>query len=223
LMAALVPVGILLGPMVMPFVWFKERVDPAVKIAPVGAAMEVEATVESSYRGDVSIALPKDVKSDEDVSQQLLPIRETLERLLVLYRQGVKEDPSLPWEVRTAERVREASAKDLEAYLKAGVPAQTVRWTVRPPENADGRYPIALWAGKQTLNVEGVIGNRYAPGPAEAIGVGGMIRSAKVSVPSAQRQGPFLQIGNWDIGWIWLYVVVYLPLVFGLRALLKVA
>ncbi len=48
LLAALVPVGILLGPMVMPFVWFKERIDPAVIVAPAGTAAYVTAKVDAN-------------------------------------------------------------------------------------------------------------------------------------------------------------------------------
>src|SRR5205823_1010484 len=144
--------------------------------------------------------------------QKLPPIRETLEHLLVLYRQGVKDDPALPWEIQTAERVREASAKDLEAYLRAGVPPQAVQWTVRPPETANGRFPIEVSAGIQAISIDAVIGNQFAPGPAEMVATGGPIRLVKVSVPSAHPLGPFFELAGHDVGWIWVYIVVYLPL-----------
>ena len=81
MVAALIPVGLLLGPMMLPFVWFRERVDPAVSSASAGSAVQIVATIDSDWT--------------------LQPIRATLEHLLTLYRQP-HDDPSQPWELKLA-------------------------------------------------------------------------------------------------------------------------
>ncbi len=48
----MIPVGLLLGLMVLPFVWFRERVDPAVWNAPAGSAVQIVATVTEGIRPD---------------------------------------------------------------------------------------------------------------------------------------------------------------------------
>ena len=84
LAAAMLPLGILLGPMVMMFLWFPARVDPASWNAGPGAAVSVVATVESSFRGPVAISLDEPLRLDEasPASRTLPPIEETLQSLL---------------------------------------------------------------------------------------------------------------------------------------------
>ena len=65
LVAALIPVGILLGPMVLPFVWFRERVDPAAWNAPAGSAVQIVAMVDSEWREPVRIDVPSAVVLDD--------------------------------------------------------------------------------------------------------------------------------------------------------------
>ncbi len=48
--AALVPLCLLLGPMIMTFLWFPARVDPASWNASPGAAVNVVATLDSGFR-----------------------------------------------------------------------------------------------------------------------------------------------------------------------------
>src|SRR5205807_8942101 len=99
-----VPVGLLLGPMVMTFVWLKERVDPASKNPPPGSSVRVVATVDSDLRSPVTLSVPPPLSLDDTSppARTLPPIRETLEHLLALYRQprAAPSDAAAPWELR---------------------------------------------------------------------------------------------------------------------------
>src|SRR6185295_18176665 len=92
LMAAMVPVGILLGPMVMPFMWFKERVDPLMACVPAGSSVQLVASIDADWSSPVQLSLPEGgggMVLDETTAavQTPAPIRQTLERLLKLYHQ----------------------------------------------------------------------------------------------------------------------------------------
>ena len=135
----MVPIGILLGPMVMPFVWFRERIDPAVWNAPAGSAVQIVATVDSDWSEPVRIDVPPPVVVDDSTpaSRTLPPLRETLEHLLALYRQP-RDDPGEPWELKLAPDLgREQTANDLQAYLDAGIPPQGITWLIRPPDDPE--------------------------------------------------------------------------------------
>ena len=103
MVAALIPVGLLLGPMMLPFVWFRERVDPAVSSASAGSAVQIVATIDSDWDKPVRIDVPPAIVVDDSTPQSrtLQPIRATLEHLLTLYRQP-HDDPSQPWELKLA-------------------------------------------------------------------------------------------------------------------------
>jgi hypothetical protein len=80
--AALVPGGILLGPMVLPFMWFGSRIDPAVKSAPAGTAVTVVASVDAEYRGAVRVEAPAGwaLAEDTPAETKVPAIREALEK-----------------------------------------------------------------------------------------------------------------------------------------------
>ena len=101
--AAMVPLCLLLGPMIMTFLWFPARVDPASWNAAPGTAVNVVATVESNVRDPITIqvAPPLTLSGLSPKQRVLPPIRETLERLLAGWR--VPSDlSSQPWEIQQA-------------------------------------------------------------------------------------------------------------------------
>jgi len=113
-----------LWPMVMPLVWFRDRVDPAAWKAAAGSAVQIVATVDSDWSEPVRIDVPRPAVVDDSTptSRTLPPLRQTLEHLLVLYRQP-RDDPGLPWELKLAPDLgREQTATDLQAYLDGGIP-----------------------------------------------------------------------------------------------------
>jgi len=243
LAAAMVPIGILLGPMVMPFVWFRERVDPAACSAPAGSAVQVVATVDSDWSKPVRIDVPAPVVVDDSTppSCTLPPLRATLEHLLILYRQG-RNDPGQPWELRLAPDLgREQTAQDLQAYLDAGIPPQGITWHIRPPQDLGGRFSVMVTAGEHPpLVVDVVLGDEYPPAPRRMAGpAGSPVREVRVVYPKSKHKPVFwrplaslagheqmawaARLAIVEVGWLWLYILAYLPTLVLARAVLKVA
>ena len=106
LMAAMVPVGMLLGPMLLPFAWFKDRVDPSGAVmGRRGRRFRLWRLVDSGWSDAVKITVPPPMQLDETTpaERKVLPIRATLEHLLSLYRQPRNEQPvGGPWELQVA-------------------------------------------------------------------------------------------------------------------------
>jgi hypothetical protein len=171
----------------------------------------------------------------------LPPLRKTLERLLALLRQP-SSDPSLPWEVKLAPDVaRVQTADNLQAYLAAGIPPQNVAWTLRPPEDMSGRISVTVaTADHPPLTAAAVLGEDFPPAPLCVKGTAGSpIRELRVVYPKSKVEPVFWRpfaglAGNahvpyagWlatiNVGWLLLYIAVYVPALFLLRLLLKVA
>jgi rifampicin phosphotransferase len=243
LMAAMAPVGIFLGPMVMPFVWFQQRIDPAVSNPPAGSAVQIVATVSGDWSEPVRIDAPPPMVIDEATprTRTLLPIRQTLEHLLELYRQPASA-PNEPWELRAVPDVaRERTADDLRAYLDAGVPPQGVTWLLRPPENYSGRFTVEVVAGDSPpAAVEVAIGDECPPVPSTVGGpAGSPVKQLKVAFAQPKTSVAFWQpfsflagrdyipfsaaLAALGIGWLWMYIIVYLPVLMISRAVLRVA
>lgn len=242
LLAAMVPVGILLGPMVMPFVWLQQRVDPAAWNAPSGSAVRIVASVDSDWPGPVTIDVPSNVKLDDTTprSRTLPPLRATLQRLLALYRQP-QTSASDPWEIQLAPDLRQRTADDLQAYLDAGIPPQPISWLLHAPQDFSGRFPITVTTeGKPPVTMHVVLGDGSPPSRIVRTGAAGnpvkelRIAYAKSSaepiffrplakLASADSSPILSKLAAIDIGWLWLYILVYLPVLMILRALLRVA
>jgi len=235
LTAALVPVGILLGPMVMPFVWFRERIDPAAWNAPAGSAVQIVATVDSNWRRPVRIDVPPQMAVDDSTpaSRTLPPLRETLEHLLVLYRQP-RDDPGQPWELKLAPDLgREQTANDLQAYLDAGIPPQGVTWLIRPSDSESGRFCVTVTAGEHPpIVADVVLGDEYPPALRRIAGpVGSPVKVVQVVYPRLQHEpvfwrplGPLgARLATVDLGWLWLYVLTYLATLVSAKAAMNVA
>ena len=243
LMARLVPICLLLGPMMMPFVWFKDRVDPSVPSAAAGSPVQIVATVDGEWVQPVRIEVPAGMALDETTADaRTLPaVRKTLEHLLTLYRQP-QSNPGGPWELQTAPDVaRIQTANDLKRYLDAGLPPQGMTWTIRPAAGESGRFPVSVVTeGHPPVSVNVVLGGQYAPGTLDAGGsANSPLKELRVVYPHASQKPVFWQplaalgsdgdialvrwLATMDIGWLWLYLITYLPVLFILQALLKVA
>jgi pyruvate,water dikinase len=241
--AALVPVGILLGPMLLSFIWFKERVDPAAWNAPAGSAVQIVALVESDWREPVRIEVPLPMTVDETTpaARTLPPLRQTLERLLVLYRQP-RELPGEPWELRAAPDLgRQQTADDLQAYLAAGMPPQGMTWLIRPPENLSGRFPVAVTTpGHPPVIVPIVLGDDCPPTPLITWGgTGAAIKEVRVIFPKPKVEPVFWQplgclgiateypftawLAGLNVSWLLLYILAYLATLLLFKAALRVA
>jgi len=244
LVARLVPVCLLLGPMMIPLVWFKDRLDPSVPGAAAGSSVQIVATVDGEWTRPVRIEVPPDVDVDETTpaARTLPPLRTTLEHLLTLYREP-QSNPEGPWELHVAPDIaRIQTANDLKRYLDAGLPPQGITWTIRTLAGASRRFPVSVVTeGYPRLGLSIVLGNQYPPGTlAAGGGANSPFKELRVVYPNSSQKPvfwqPFAALASYrgetaivhslavvDIGWLWLYVLTYLPLVFILRAVLKVA
>jgi hypothetical protein len=243
LLAAMVPIGILLGPMVMSFVWLQQRVDPSVSRALPGSVAHVVATVQSDWSEPVRLDVPPPMVVDGTTPclRTLPPIRKTLERLLALYRQP-RNVPGEPWEMRLApDLARQQTADNLEAYLAAGVPPQAVAWLVRPPEGFSGRFPVTVTAaGRPPVTVDVVLGDEYPPARAIAKGAAGSpIKELRVVYQQSRLEPVFwrplagiagdspiplvARLATINVGWLVLYILAYLLTLTLVRTILKVA
>jgi len=243
LLAALIPVGLLLGPMMLPLVWCHARVDPAVKSALVGADVQVVAMVDGDWTGPVQIEVPDGIRVDASTAlcRSLPPLRQTLEHLLMLYRQDRTETLEA-WELTYApDPGRDLAAQDLQAYLDAGIPAQGIQWLLKTPLSLNGRFPVTVTAeGQAPVSLQVVLGDSYAPGPTRRLGpLGSPIRELRIVYPRPKQKPVFWQpfswldsgmsipwrtrLAAWDIGWLWLYLMVYLPALMIIRMVLRIA
>lgn len=242
LAAAMVPVALLLGPLIMPFVWFSQRVEPATWNAAPGSSVQIVAMVDGEAAGPIHLHAPQPLDVDSSTPEQVTPppLRKTLERLLSLYRQG-PVDPKVPWELQTSpDLARQATADDLERYLSAGIPAQGMTWLIRPHEGTSGRFPVTIETEKGSATIEVILGDEYPPAANPVAGAkNSVIREVRAVYPrpihepvffrplaglSGMEHVPFAaRLGNWDIGWMGLYILVYVPVLLLARTFLKVA
>jgi hypothetical protein len=173
------------------------------------------------------------VDDSTPASRVLPPLRATLEHLLVLYRQP-RDNPGLPWELKIAPDLgREQTANDLQAYLDAGIGPQGITWLIRPPEGMSGRFSVMVTAGKNPpVAADIVLGEEYPPVPRRVAGpADSPVKELRVVYPKSRLEPvfwrPLVSLGgraaSMDLGWLWLYILAYLPALVVARAALKVA
>jgi phosphohistidine swiveling domain-containing protein len=241
LLASMVPIAVLLGPMIMTFMWFPPRVDLAAWNKPPGTDISIVATVKNEMRDDkkhlftlrrpVSLSVPAPLTIDTlyPASQNPPPIRETLEA----YRAKLETPIDLsqqPWVIQqSVERWRDQEHNDLKNYLDAdaGIPPHDFTWTVHTPENVPSKWSLTVDAAGEKQSFDVVLGDNNPPAPTEILGdPGARIVSLKIVYSKPNQPMPekfFTPIGHFDWGWLGVYLLAYLPVMFGFRALLKVA
>ncbi len=229
-MAALVPAGILLGPLVMPFIWFENRIDPSVWSPPAGSAVQIVATVQSDFAYPITLSAPPKIAIDDatPAAQNLPPLRPALEHLLALYK--LPQSAAAPWEISLApDSARNLTAADLQSYLERGIPPQSLTWLIRPPENFDGKFSVTVHAGDAALTANVVLGDAAPPAPRLLTAANSPLKSIQVIYRGAKILSPFWQpfhagsLAGLRIGWVWLYILAYLPVLFLARVILKIA
>jgi len=240
--AALVALAVLLGPLVMTFLWLPLRVDPASASARPGAIAHVTAVVDGEFAHPVELQPgPGLVLADETPARQSSPpIRATLERLRAKWRQsGPAADG--PWDVQAAAaRARQEMLASLDEYLAGPMPDQELAWIVRTPADQSDRFVMQLTSdGDTPVEFTIVLGDRYPPeprtdagdgkGPVQLIRAGGPIRQVRVAFfeqrTAADQEffSPFRWAGwNIPVNWIGVYVGCYLPAMVLFRRLLAV-
>ncbi len=244
-MAAMVPLAVILGPLVMSFLWFPLRVDPASWNARPGATVYVVATVDGECTQPISLAHDPVLTLDESTpaSQTLPPIRATLTDRLTKWRK-TSDLSDLPWEVQEAGRwISRNLLADLSDYLSRDLPPQTLAWTLYTPGDQPGRFPVTLSAERATpIQVQLVLGDTFPPERKEDLGDGkgpvqvvrpadrgAPIKLVKLTYFEPKKPGrpifwaPLARLGwtAWDAGWLLTYLLAYLPVMIVVRWLLR--
>jgi uncharacterized membrane protein (DUF106 family) len=243
LLAALTPLGLLLGPLLLPFYWFQQRMDPASASPPAGSAVQIVALVQGDWPLPVTIDLPPAFHLDESspAERKITPLRPTLERLLALLRQP-RHLPGEAWELELLpDPGRMIQADELEAYLAAGIPPQGITWLVRPDAGAEGKYRIAVGSpGHPAARLAIVLGEMDPPvAPSARPDSASPIRELRAVAPHPHSEAtfwrPFAPFGGeaspralqWlstiNVSWIWIYILSYLAALLVARRIFRVA
>lgn len=245
--AAFVPLGLMLGPMIMSVFWLTDRIDG--HNPPPGTSFQIIATLDGDYAGPVELALPHGVTVNHEITpaiQRLPPTRATLEDLAATIRADRIPD-ALPWGVGlAAESSRQACLASLQHYLMRPQPESELQWEIDLPVHA-GSFEIGvILDGQNPGSIRLITGEDLPPPATELIErahqpakllqvvrpAGHRTLRQLVAIPKeAQAQAtrpPFLQPFRslgwlWDPGWIVFYIAIYLPVMFITRWLLRVA
>ena len=244
--AALFPLVLILGPMVMIFLWFPARIDPASWNAAPGATVFVTARVKGDHAGDVRLGHACGLRLDErtPASQKITLIRPVLERLLSQWSAESAVPADAPWELQAAaRRTRQELLADLNGFLSRPMPPRDVSWTLQPPEGQDGKFPFCVATdGWPPVDSAVVFGTRVPPEPKEDLcdgkgpvqitrprAAGHPVEWVKVAYRQQLVQGSniFWQPVEWLVkpwlpGWLMVYLLVYLPAMFALKWSLRV-
>jgi len=246
LKAALFPLLLILGPMVMVFLWFPARVDPASWNAGPGATVFVTARLKGDHAGAVTLAHDALLRLEDrtPASQSITLIRPVLERLHKRWSEETAVPADTPWELQAAARqTREEMLTDLEGFLSRPMPSRDVSWTLQTPESESGRFPLQIETeGWPPVSTAVVLGKRVAPEPTEDLGDGkGPIQVARP--PAADHPVELVKVAyreqlvkdanvfwkpiewmvtSWLPGWLIVYLLVYLPAMFVFKWLLRV-
>jgi pyruvate,water dikinase len=243
--ASFVPLALLLGPMVIVFLWMPLRIDPASWAAAPGTLVKVVAMVQTDRKDPASgktvsldapitleVPAPLKLAGDSPATRTPPPIRRTLEN----YRATLKPSDlsNQPWEIQElAEEARRQKLADLDAYLAAGVPPVPMEWTVLTPAGVSHTWPVTVSNRGERLTLRINLGDRHAPALAEVQNdPGHAIVSVKAIYAQPGRKPTFFapfgflgrsNIAYWDIGWLGVYLLAYIPVMFALRWVLRIA
>jgi len=230
--AALVPLALLLGPLVMTFVWLPARIDPAVWSPPPGTSATVVANVDSHLVRSVELRVPAPLTIDAASSNpRTVPdVRKALESLRDRWatREDFSDLPALVEEKATEDP--DGTLRELEDYLARGVPPVAVAWTVRVPDETEGRFTVEVVTEHgSALEADIVLGDSHPPSESEVFPTDpeGLL-SARIAYPPRERPAtlwaPLAPFGrpDWDAGWLIIYLLAYLPAMFLCRWLLRI-
>jgi len=246
LKAALFPLLLILGPMVMVFLWFPARVDPASWNAQPGATIFVTARVSGDHAAPVTLEHDPELHLEErtPASQEITLIRPVLQRLHKRWSEETTVPADTPWELRAAaEHTRREMLADLGRFLARPMPSRDVSWTLQTTEDDSGRFALRIETeGSPPVLTAVVLGSQVAPQPTEDLDDGkGPVQVARPAaaehpvelvkvayreqlVKDANLFWPPVEwmVTSWLPGWLIVYLLVYLPAMFVLKWSLRV-
>jgi len=235
-LAAFVPLALLLGPMVLSFLWLPERLDPASANPRPGANAIVTAQIDADYAGPVTL---NSSLVEAPLEQTGAPIRPTLQ---LLEKQLEKNEIPPTAAARFAQTNKSGTEllADLRRFLAKPLPPQTLTWTVPTPSDKAAIYEVSVKAQASQVTAPLVLGNS-APPPLSietddkgnriqtVLSSGGPLRSLKIRYADPRRSAPvafftpFAGIGwGYDFGWLGAYLLFYIVALFTAKRLLRV-
>jgi hypothetical protein len=238
-LAAFVPLAVLLGPMVLTFMWLPERVDPASANPRPGATAVVSAQVDPDYAGEVALRSPL---VDGPLTQNAAAVRPTLTALASGLQKGEMPE-RLAARLGNSDKSPAELFADLQKFLARPLPAQVITWRVATPDGAGGTYDVHVTAeGKSGAHAPIVVGN-VAPPPlsletddkgnrvtvATNSDGGGPVRAVRIRYADTRRVqeraffAPFARLGwKHDFGWVGAYLLIYVVALFAAKRALRV-
>ena len=139
------------------------------------------------------------------------------------WQQPAPDEKKYPWQ----QLSRQQALADLNSYLAAGIPPQSISRKINSDPKQPGRFPIKLLTpSRSPLTVNVTLGDAYPPSPLESTGHDA-ITSLKVVHPRSDHKKSFwtpLAFAGYpkDFGWLSLYLIIYLPTMFALKWLLRI-
>jgi pyruvate,water dikinase len=245
LSASLFPLILILGPMVMVFLWFPARIDPMSWNPAPGSTAFITAMVAGDHGAPIHLTHDaKLVLADQSPATQSIPlIRPVLEKLQANWRAPQELPAGTPWNLRAAaEATKTAMLDDLAAFLRNPMPARPITWSLELPDGHPGRYRVSLSTeGEEPVEIHLVAGNGVPPenkqdlgdgrGPVQFLDLGTSssgIQSVRVTYREQLVKGgkifwkpvEFL-VRPWLPAWLIVYLLAYLPPMFLLRRILQ--
>lgn len=227
--AAFVPLGLLLGPMIMLFFWLPARVDRAAMNPAAGTRVGISAQVDPDWQKPVTLTLQQvnglAIRPDTAAAQTAPPIRTALGKFRVTAL-AATDLSTQPWEVRAAaQRTRDDMLADLNAFLQAPLPSVPLAWQLTTP-TVSGRYAVTLnTPDAAPITAYIALGPNVPPEPIEILTPAGHpLRSVKIMYPKFAEPPPFFK-PSWlpfELSWFWVYLLVYLPVMLIARVILRV-
>lgn len=244
LFSSFIPLAVLLGPMLLVFLWFGERLGPGMANPAPGVVAHVTASVDGDYTDRVELVYDPALNLDPQTPpvQHNPPIRTRLQQLRREWQQERDLTHLKNWAERAAAlETRETLLNDLDHFLSENIPPHEMRWTLYTPLTEGGRYPLTLRAADgNELNSYVVTGSLASPEPRELVDParplmqvvrGNNAPLLEMRVAYAQNRvrdadvfaRPFAFLGvRWQTGWLGIYLIAYLPLMFFFRRLFNV-
>ncbi|MCL2640372.1 MAG: PEP-utilizing enzyme, partial [Phycisphaerales bacterium] len=182
-LASFVPIAVLLGPMVMSFLWLPERIDPAVRNPRPGATAIVSAIVDGDYTGPVTLTIETPHETAVQ-TQTATPIRPVLLSLAEQLQRG-----EVPLALQSLNKSSEFLEADLQRFLRSSLPPQTISLTYTLPSDVAAIYPVSVSTGAQTLSAELVLGDVAPPPVAQTDERGNRFQQVE-----ATTSGPILSL-----------------------------
>jgi pyruvate,water dikinase len=231
--AAFVPLALILGPMVMSFMWLMDRIDPMSLNASPGSTVNITVIVDGEYTDSLSLIMDTNLRLADFSSpvQAILPIRSTLEEKYNEWKVPCTLSNEA-WEVKAAAKAAsQEMLSDLRNYLNQKMEPQQLTWVVLTPNDKEGRFKVKVKPEKgNAVEMNLILGNAYPPEP-KVIPVpkNSPVISAQLFYNQQRTREsltfwiPFKSIGiGWDLGWLGIYLLIYIPVMFLLKFLLKI-